>query len=223
VLGVLACGDDPRDALTQDIAKLKQDRVESSTVAGAEKEADRAEAALKEETLHQESLRQELAQREAKRDGVRREIETETGQSSSLSAAAAQARTREESALGEAAKLDEKVAGIQRRAIVIRDQAAALAREIRPEDAPWATERRIQTLRQLLERVAREFPDDVVLTSLAERAGAHGSDPNEDASAFAALAERLRDRLTRVYELPAAAVSAKKPEPSASDSASHAE
>ncbi len=200
---VLGCGDDPRDGLASDIAKLKQERVEKGMEENAVREADAAEASLARAKAALDARRTAAAAVEAKRDALRAELEREAARGTALEADARRQDARAQSAMKEAEELEGRLAAERQRAARLRDQAAVLAREMRPGDPAWAVERRMQSLRQLLAHLAQQYPADPVLAELAQEK------PSPEAAAAAAM--RARDRLNAVYDLAAPEIAAPPP------------
>src|SRR5262249_46624324 len=96
----------------------------------------------------------------------------------------------------DAHRLDAEIALSRERARRVCERAAALERELRPDDPARLVERRTQVLAELLKEAASSYPDDPVVQALAHEAPAPS-----DVAANVALAARLRGRLTRVYDL----------------------
>jgi len=205
------CGPDRVAEVNAEIEKLKAERVEASVVSAARSEAEAAEKQLAETKAALEPL-----QAEGKRLATRKaELEATLGKEAELTQ-----RDREETAatqqataaaLAETEKKDGEIALVQQRAMGVREQAAVLAREIRPGDPPWATERRVKTVAEFIAKVARDYPDDPVVAELAQPDGESASDPDEAGALASQKAARLRDRFTKVYKLDTPEVAAGAP------------
>ena len=203
-LFVAGCANQEADALRAEIAKLHDERVDTAVVAKAKQEAVDAEAAIEASRVARGEAQAAFAKLEALRDATRAAIAAETARNEKLRGmidAVAQ-RAQQRAARGQA--LDAEIARVRERAAFVRDQAAVLAREIRPEDAAWASKRRLDALAEFAERVAKEYADDPTLADLAH-AVVRAEQPDADqVRAAAEQAARLRDRFAAVYELPSA-------------------
>ncbi len=206
---LVGCGSDRVAEIHAEIEKLRAERVDASLVSAARSEADAAEqhlaatqAAVAEQQAEGKRLADQKLQllatvaREAElTEHVRSEI-AETQQATALEVA-------------ETEKKEGEIVQARSRALAVREQAAVLARELRPGDPPWATERRVKSVREFLAKVSREYPDDPVVADLARSGEESATEGSADAGALAAeKAARLRDRFTRVYGLDAPEVAA---------------
>jgi chromosome segregation ATPase len=202
------CPNEKADALRAEIAKLKDERVESSAVEKAKQEAAEAESALAALATQVEDARTELAKREAERDQTKAAIDAELARNARLRGEidAVARRAQERAARGQ--ELDAQIAAVRERATWVRDQAAVLARELRPDDAAWASKRRLDSLAEFSERVAKEYADDPVAAAIAEQPIRSEKPSPDEVRAGAEQAARLRDRFASVYELPSPDVAA---------------
>jgi len=203
VLAVLAavlsaCVNEREVALVAEIAKLKEERVEKTVVEKGREETAAAEAALAATKVEVEEINEEVARRDAERDEIKKAFEAASARNGALVGAieAVASRAQETAARGQ--QLDGEVARARAGADFVRSQADLLAREIRPDDPRWATERRLASLADFVQRVAKEHPGDPLLSELAATSIEPKSATPETASALAA---RLRDRFVYVYAL----------------------
>src|SRR5262249_34410301 len=99
------------------------------------------------------------------------------------------------------ADLEQQVTIARARAQTFKDQAAALTRELRPDDPDWARRLRIQTRRESRGAVRRACPGDPGLAG----AGRSPLPPAEREAprVGAELAARIRVRVSEVYSLDA--------------------
>ncbi|HME71555.1 MAG TPA: hypothetical protein VKM54_17040 [Myxococcota bacterium] len=208
------CEPDRVAEINAEIEKLTAERVEASVVSAAHSEAEAAEHRLAETRGALDQLREE-----AKRLGDRRkELEAAVARESELTerARADTATTQQATAaeLAETEKKDGEIGLVRASAMGVREQAAVLAREIRPGDPAWATERRVRSVTEFIAKVARNYPDDPVVAELAQPE--QSADPVEAAALAAQKAARLRDRFTRVYNLDTPEVAAGEQAPAQS-------
>jgi hypothetical protein len=196
-----ACGSDRLEEIEAETKKLQSERVEASAVTAAQAEADAAEqrlATTKKELdlLHAETQR--LTDQKQKLEAAITKEGELTAQAVSQTAQLAQQTAAE---LAEVDNKDKEIETRRARALLIRKEAAALAREMRPGDPPWATARRVKSVDEFLARVATAYPDDPVVAELVAQGDQSAGDPVQAAALAAEKAARLRDRFTRVYEL----------------------
>jgi len=205
------CGPDRVAEINAEMEKLKAERVEASVVNTARSEAEAAEKRLAETKAALAPLEAEgkrLGARKAELEAtMTKEVELVERARGEL--AATQQATAAE--LAETERKDGEIAQVQLRAMGVREQAAVLAREIRPGDPLWATERRVKTVREFIAKVARDYPSDPVVAELAQPDGESVADPVEAGALAAQKAARLRDRFTRVYNLDTPEVAAGAP------------
>lgn len=207
-LALVACGADRLAELDVEMKKLEKERVPFDALEKARAEADDAEAslaALRDSLAASERLE---AQSASRRDALHQDLARERAELEADGPRIEEARQAIAHALDETKRLDAEVASVREGARLVRDQAAALERQLRPGDAAWATERRLTVLDEFLKNVAGAYPDDPIAKSLAREKVAEGGDVEARAAAGRARAARLRDRFTRVYALdePATAV-----------------
>jgi chromosome segregation ATPase len=202
------CPNEKADALRAEIAKLTEERVEASTIEKAKQEAAEAEAALAATLTQLEDANTEFAKREAERDQTRAAIDAEIARNARLRGEidAVAGRAQDRAAYGQ--ELDAQIAAVRERATWVRDQAAVLARELRPDDVAWASKRRLDSLAEFSERVAKEYADDPVAAEVARRAIRSEAPSAEQVRTGAEQAARLRDRFAAVYQLPSPEVAA---------------
>ena len=210
------CPNEKADALRAEIAKLKEERVETTAIEKAKQEAKESEAALAATLTQLEDANTEVGKRETERDQTRAAIDAETARNARLRGEidAVAARAQERAARGQ--ELDAQIAAVRERATWVRDQAAVLARELRPDDVAWASKRRLDSLAEFSERVAKEYADDPVAAEVAQQAVRADAPSAEQVRSGAEQAARLRDRFATVYELPSPEV-AKSAEAPAED------
>jgi len=214
LLVAVSCTNEKAESLRAEIEKLRKERVEKGTVEKARQESAEAEALLASSRKALEQARSDLEKQQAELDKARAEMAAEVSRNAELQAQIADTARRAQEQAAQGQELDAKIARAKARAGWVRDQAAVLAREIRPEDPSWATARRLQSLSEFVEKVRAEFPDDPVVAEIARGVGG-AADPTPDrARAAAEKAARLRDRFAAVYELPPPSVAdAKKEKP----------
>ena len=165
------CPNEKADTLRAEIAKLKEERVETiDRSRRRQQEAAEAEAALAATLTELEDANTEFAKREAERDQTRAAIDAEIARNARLRGEidAVARRAQERAARGQ--ELDAQIAAVRERATWVRDQAAVLARELRPDDVAWASKRRLDSLAEFSERVAKEYADDPVAAEVARQA-----------------------------------------------------
>ncbi len=207
-----ACTNERAESLRAEIEKAKKERVEVAVVEKAQQETAQIEAALAASRGALEQARADVAKLESDRDQARAALAAEVTRNQRLQAEIGEVAQRAQERAARGQELEAKIARAQARASWVRDQAAVLAREIRPDDPAWATARRIDTLGEFVARVAQEYPDDPVLAVLARARIQPEKTPTPDqARAAAQQAAQLRDRFASVYELPPPAVAATAP------------
>lgn len=201
-LALVACGEDRAAALRAEIQRLEAERIEAPAVRKARAEAEEAQ-------LETERLRATLADTRAASGAVAKASSVLTRAAASEQAAAARLREEAAAVLEDAQReldalpaLEARIAEVQARAEIVRRQADLLLQEIRPDDPAWATERRLRTLTEFAERVARENPQDPALVSVAERLRSRRPLPAPGDASPRELAARLRDRMQQVFDLP---------------------
>ncbi|HBZ70540.1 MAG TPA: hypothetical protein DEP35_12750 [Deltaproteobacteria bacterium] len=212
---LVACGPDRVAEIDAEIEKLSAERVELSVVTAARSEADAAEHRLAEAQAGLDRVREEgkrLANEKAQLEAAIAHEGELVEQARGEIAAAQQATATE---LAEIDKKDGEIAQARARAMGVREQAAVLAREIRPGDPAWATERRVKSVQEFIAKVARDYPDDPVVAELARSDEQPSADPAEAGALAAQKAARLRDRFTRIYDLETPEVSAGAKAPAA--------
>lgn len=196
-----ACTNEKAESLRAEIAKLGKERIEAGTVEKAKQEAADAEAALAASRAAVDQGRAELEKQEAERDRLKQGLAAEVARSERLRAEIDAAIRSTQAATARNQELDTKIGREKRNATAVRDQAAVLAREIRPADPAWATARRLDGLAEFLHRAAEQYPDDPVLKELAGTSIKRALPTADDARKGADLAARARDRLAGVFEL----------------------
>jgi len=207
---VAGCANKEADALRAEIAKLKEDRVETTVVEKARQEAVDAESAVEASRVARDEAQAVIAKLEAVRDATRAANDAEIAHNAKVRGQidAIARRAQQRAARGQ--ELDTQIASVRERATFVRDQAAVLAREIRPEDAAWASKRRLDALAEFAERVAKEYPDDPALADLAHAVVRVEQPDADQVRAAAEQAARLRDRFAAVYELPSPDLAARE-------------
>jgi len=212
-LACAACTNEREVALRAELKKLTEERVEVASIEKARGEADQEQAALVALRADLEAAKADAAKAEAARDATRAAIDAEAARTARLQAEIAQAVADAQRLAERGQGLDGKLADVRARATWVRDQAAALAREIRPTDERWATKRRLAALAEFTERVAKEYPGDAEVVALASAPIAADAPTPEQIEAAAAQAAALRDRFQSVYDLPAPQTAAAATEP----------
>ena len=213
-LGALACSD-PREAeLAQELVALQESRVARSSFERmqAEVAAGEAEIAALEAVVGELGPQLEAAQ--AGGAGLEAALQHEIDHNRTLNQEIREGQARLEQAAERLAALEQEVTIARARARTFKDQAAALAKELRPEDPEWARRLRIRSLREFLGEVGSTWPRDPVLAEAARR-----ELPTDEVAATrlgSELAARIRDRVAEVYGLVDASASA-EPAPVASE------
>jgi len=210
----LGCEPDRVAEVNAETEKLKAERVEASVVSAARSEGDAAEHRLADAKATLDALQKDAARLGDRKKALDAALahEGELAERARTDTASTQQATATEQADTE--KKDGEIALARSRAMGVREQAAVLAREIRPGDPAWATERRARAVKEFIAKVAREYPEDPVVADLAQPEDT--ADPVEAGALAAQKAARLRDRFTRVYNLdtPEVAAGEKAPAPS---------
>jgi len=204
----LGCRNERAEALQAELAKLKEERVETAAVEKARADADAEASAIAAARSELEAVRTDLAAREAERDRLRGAIEAEAQRAEHLQAEIAAVGARAIAAAQRGQELDADLARVRTRAAWAHDQADVLAREIRPGDPAWATARRLGALADFAGRLAQEYPGDPTVVAIAHEAVRAEQPTRAQAEAAAAQAAALRDRFASVYELEPPAVAA---------------
>jgi chromosome segregation ATPase len=202
-LGGAACANKQAEALRAEIARLRKDRVEKGAVEKEQQEAARAGQALEAVQKTLADARQALAEAQAQRDQAKADYDAAVARNAALRAQIEAVAVRARAAAERGRELDAKITTARSQATWVRDEAAVLAREIRPTDPAWATERRLDTLAQFLDQAARLYPGDPVLAELARTRIERKQPTAADARQGSELAARLRDRMAFVYDLDA--------------------
>jgi len=197
-----ACTNEKAESLRAEIAKLAKDRVEVATVEKAKQEVAEVEAALAASREVVEHGRAELVAKQAQRDELKQGLAAEIARNERMRGEIEAVIRSAQAAAARGQELDVQIGREKRSATAIRDQAAVLAREIRPGDPAWATSRRLESLAQFLRRASEQYPDDPVLQELARTRIEEASPSVEDARKGSELAGRARDRLANVFGLP---------------------
>jgi hypothetical protein len=204
------CRNEEADALRSELAALAEQRVKRETAERAQQElaeVEAARAAREDELAARRSelarLEREVAEIEGRYARTAERYQERVGENGRELADVERMRRRLADWRAEA-ELAQAEAGFARK------QAQVFAREIRPSDPAWATERRLEALRHFLAQTAEAWPDDPVLASLAQAelpavAGSPGEPAPGRALAAAALAKRAAERLAEVYGLEAPA------------------
>jgi len=206
---LVACSD-PREAeLAQEIAALKEARVPKTSYDQLLAEVAAGEAALGDAGPQLDALRAQIEETQAGAGRLEAELQAEVARNTRLNQEIQESTQRVNDALARQADLEQQIAIAQARAQTFKDQAAALSRELRPDDPDWARRLHIQTLREFLGDVARTWPGDPVLSAAAR--SALPTDEHEATRVGAELAARIRDRVGEVYGLGAEAGAAATP------------
>lgn len=213
------CPNEKADALRAEIAKLKEERVATTAIDKANQEAADAEASLASVLTQLEAAKLEVGKREGERDQTRAAIDAEGARSARLQSEIGAVGMRAQERATHGQELDMQIATVRERAIWVRDQAAVLARELRPDDVAWASKRRLDAFAEFSERVAKEYADDPVAADVAQQAIRADAPTADQVRAGAEQAGRLRDRFAAVYELPSAEVAKSEAAPAEDASA----
>lgn len=211
--GAIACGPDRAAQLRTEIAGLKEARMERSAVGKAQEEAKAAEAAAGERSAELQKAQAQLAEREAEAERLQSAFDAEVKRNAELRAAVDAEQVQIQEKAEAAARLERQVAEVTARAQWAHDQAEQLAKQLALDDPGWAAQRRLRALDEFLAGLAREYPDDALLSDLALAmkpvAAAAATSPDTRARA-AEIASRVRDHFASVYGLEAKAAPAPK-------------
>lgn len=212
-VALFACKNEREGELRAELARTAEERVEITAIEAARAEADEVAARLDAGRAGLDDARAQVAKAEAERDALRSAFDAAVARSGALQAEVGAVVSRAQEVATRGQRLDEEIERLRARATWARDQAVALAREIRPEDPGWATARRLDALAEFAERIAREYPGDREVVALAREPVRSAEPTPEQARDAASRAERLRDHFARIYELPAPEVAAKADAP----------
>lgn len=203
LLLMVACSD-PREAeLTQEIAALKEARVPKASYDVLLGEVAASESSLGDFGPQLEDLHARIEEAQRGAAALEAALQAEIARNQKLNAEIQDGQKRVEDATARQAELEQQITIARARAQTFKDQAAALSRELRPDDPDWARRLRIQTLREFLGEVARTWPGDPVLAGAGR--STLPTDEREATRVGAELAARIRDRVSEVYSLGEAA------------------
>jgi chromosome segregation ATPase len=194
-----ACSD-PREAeLAAELVALQESRVARSSFERMRAEVASGEAAVAALEVELEALGPQLGEAEAAVGAIEAALQHEIERNGELNREIRAGQERLKQAAERQATLEQEIAIARARARTFKDQAAAFATELRPEDPQWARRLRIQSLREFLGEVRTAWPRDPVLAEAAQRE----LPADEDAATRlgAELAARIRDRVAEVYGL----------------------
>ncbi len=197
---LLACGPDPSLELKKDIERLKAERVEARAVEKARAELAEFEPRIDAAHRTNEEKAAALPPLERKRDAMKAAAAAERTTIPVLEAEQQRALEAAKDALETAQELDQRIARARARAGWAHDQLGVVLRELRPNDPSWATERRLGTLRELMDRLHKEWSADPVLANAAAELVAVGR-PEVPAAKAREVASRISERFTGIYEL----------------------
>jgi hypothetical protein len=205
-LGAAGCSD-PREAeLAQELVALKESRVARSSFERMQAEVAAGDAAVATREGELEALGPQLGEAQAAAAALEAALQHEIDRNGALNQEIRDGQERLRQAAERQAALEQQVAIARARAQTFKDQAAALARELRPEDPEWARQLRIQSLREFLGEVRSTWPRDPVLVEAAGR-----ELPADEVAATrlgSELAARIRERVAEIYGLVDASASA---------------
>lgn len=201
----LACSD-PREAeLAQELVSLQASRVARTSFERMRAEVDTSEGEIGALEADLEALRAAFGEAQAAAGATDAAIQREIERNGVLNQEIRDGQQRLQEAAARQAELEKELSIARARAETFRDQANALAKELRPDDPEWAVRLRLRSLREFLGEVAAAWPGDPVLSEAARSAL-----PADDAEATrvgADLALRIRDRVAEVYGLGGAGAS----------------
>jgi len=197
---LFACGPDPSLELKKDIERLKAERVEARAVEKARAELAELEPRIDAARRTNGEKATALPPFERKRDAMKAATAAERARIPELEAEQKRALEGAISALEAAQELDQRIARVRARAGWARDQLGVVLRELRPNDPSWATERRLGTLRELTDRLHKEWSTDPVLADAAAELVAVGR-PEVPPAKAREVASRISQRFTDIYEL----------------------
>ena len=205
------CAPDRAPELRKEIAKLTDERSPTDAVDKAKADAEAAEAQLAARNQELEQARAAVSRFEAEVTRASADLDHEVQRNQDLRTRIDEAGQQTIAASKRSAELVAQIAQERDRARYLRDRAETFARELRPADPDWATERRVLGLSQLLAEAVRTYPDDPVLAALEHSQVEASKKP--DAARAATLARSLSDRLCGVYALDTASVASGPPAP----------
>ncbi len=194
-----ACSDPRVPELAQELAALKESRTPRASFERMRSDADDAERGVQALEQELEALSGELDGALAAAASLEAAFQAEVAQNAELNREIQEGQQRLRDATARLAELETQVSIQRARAQTVKDQAASLARELRPDDPEWARRLRIQTLQEFLREVAQSWPRDPVLAPAARQA--LPADEREATRVGAELAQRIRDRVSEVYGL----------------------
>lgn len=195
----LACEPDRSAELTKEIAELEKSRVARATLEKAKGETAQAEATLAEAQRALGESRAGITEQEAWVAALDASFAAELERNTRLRDRIAELEAEITAATQRRGEREEEVAAARERARAVHDQAAVLARELRPGDPAWARERRIEALRAFQMRLGNEYGHDTGIALVARET--LPADPEEAARVGAGLAARASDRLAALYGL----------------------
>ncbi|MFI5317400.1 MAG: hypothetical protein ACHQ6T_17000 [Myxococcota bacterium] len=199
----LACGEDRVTPLREELAKLKKERVPQEQLATAVREAGEAESARDAAVARANADEAALAAARAELDRARAALQRETDRNAQLRSDL-DARREPLAAVASGVDALEARANERRRRLgVLRDQAKALARALRPEDPAWAEKRRLAALSDFERDVAAQLPEEPAVHALSSQLAAQPPDVAALAASLQSLAEVL-DRSASQGAAPAA-------------------
>jgi hypothetical protein len=196
---LLGCAD-PREAeLAQELVSLQESRVARASLERMRVEVEAAEAENASLEAALEALRATFGELQAAVGAAEAAIQHEVELNGRLNDAIKAAQQRLQEGGARQQELEKEIAIARARAQTFQDQAAVLARELRPEDPDWARRLRVRSLREFLSEVAATWPGDPVLSEAAR--APIPADDQEAMRVGAAVVARIRDRVAEVYGL----------------------
>jgi len=198
-LALVACSDPRAAELAQELVELQEARVAKASFERMRAEVEAAEAEIAAHEPELAALRAEFGEAQAEIGAAEAALQREIARNATLNQEIHALQQRLQEGAARHAELEKELSIARARALTFRDQAAVLARELRPDDPEWARRLRVKSLREFLNEVAAAWPGDPVLAETAR-----SSLPADDAEAMrvgASLVARIRDRVAEVYGL----------------------
>jgi chromosome segregation ATPase len=188
---LVGCGEDRVTPLREEIAKLKKERVPLEQRETAKREADEAEASRGAALARAAEDEAALAAARGELDRSRAALQRETDRNAALRADLDARREPLAAVASGVEGLETRAAERRRRLGVLRDQANALARALRPDDPAWAEKRRLAALTDFERELAAQLPDEPAVRALSVRLAATPPDVVALAASLQALADLL--------------------------------
>ena len=191
LLLLLGCGEDRVTPLKEEIAKLKKERVPQEQLETAKREAAEAQvtrdAAVARAAEDEQAVEAARAELERLRAALQHEVDRNVELRADIDA-------RLEPLNKAGAAVDALQAQVTERRThldVLRDQAKALARAMRPDDPAWAEKRRLQAIADFAREAATQLPNDAAIRALSTALEAPQPDPAALVKSLQAVADSI--------------------------------